>query len=128
MSESSIPLVTSLPTAQPSSLSSVSQDPSPTTNSSDSLPPVEEPSLTDSSDAPLLALLDTKLDQLTDPVKSLAFVTELRSLRTNPAAMRALRMKEGSALEGKRKASKAVVNQVKVEQANDDLFAKLGIM
>lgn len=125
-SEPSTPTEKSSSTDTPSLPSSVSQDSSPQTNSLASPAPVLEPDLSNLGDMPLLTLLDTKLDLLTGE-QALRFITELRSLRTNPAAMKALRVKEGSALEGKRKVSKEVISQAKVEAANEDMFSKLGL-
>jgi hypothetical protein len=125
MSDSSIQPESLCSTEPTCSLSSVNEETSQTTNSNESQPPQLD--LMDLGDMPLLSLLEAKLDRLSNPETALKFVQELRSLRTNPAAMKALRVKEGTALAGKRKATPSVVSQAKIAQANDDLFSKLGL-
>lgn len=124
MSDYSIQPETSIPAEDESSKYSLNHADSTLTSSPDSTPSESTPN--DLEDQPLLSLLQVKLENLTGP-QALEFVQNLRSLRTNPAAMKALRLKEGSSLQGKRKITKGVENAAKVEAANNDLFAKLGI-
>lgn len=96
-------------TPSPSSLSSVSRDPSPSTNLNDSPQHL-------SAEAPLLALLSLRHEGLDDLEITKQAVIRLRTLRTSPQTARAQLMAESDELE-KRKPRKRAVSKEEKQKA-----------